>query len=167
MKDGDLIEDIHWASKEIKENRCQLMNNEIVKRWNKVVKTDDTVYHLGDFSFKGIENAKKWEKKLHGKIIHFLGNHDRNSGVKSYILSAILDFGGKTVLTQHLPPVNRSEIPKGCDFVLCGHVHDKWKYNLIEGIPIINVGVDVWDFKPIDVEELIKYYWEIKNKAYV
>lgn len=141
------------------------MNNEIVNRWNNLVKPDDNVYHIGDFSFKGVENAKRWEQKLNGKIIHIVGNHDRNSGVKSVIVTAILEFGGKIVLAQHHPPKDINEIPKECDFVICGHIHDKWKHKVIDTVPVINVGVDVWDFKPVDVNELLKYYWKIVNKV--
>lgn len=43
--------------------------------------------------------------------------------------------------------------------VLCGHVHDSWTTAVIEGIPHVNVGVDVWDYRPVPLEtcvELIK-----------
>jgi calcineurin-like phosphoesterase family protein len=35
-------------------------------------------------------------------------------------------------------------------WLLCGHVHDKWK---IKG-KMINVGVDVWNFYPISLDEI-------------
>ena len=37
-------------------------------------------------------------------------------------------------------------------WLLCGHVHEKWK---IQG-RMINVGVDVWDYKPVPVTEIEK-----------
>ena len=165
LKKEDLIDKRYWASEEIKENRCQQMNEELVKQWNKKVNPEDTVYHLGDFSFKGVENAQKWEEKLNGKIIHIQCNHDRNSGVKSYLVTGILVFSNKVVLAQHHPPRDSNEIPKECDFVICGHVHDTWKHKIIGDIPVINVGVDVWDFTPIDVTELLKYYCKVKNNV--
>ncbi len=140
------------------------MNDEIIQRWNNEVNQNDIVYHLGDFSFKGRKNAEKFEEKLNGKIIHIIGNHDRNSGVKSYIITAFLEFGNKIVLAQHHPPRSIDEIPKDCDFVICGHVHDKWKHKFIENIPVINVGVDVWNLSPIKVDNLLKYYNKIKKE---
>jgi calcineurin-like phosphoesterase family protein len=64
-----------------------------------------------------------------------------------------------------------TEIQKG-DRIVCGHVHEKWKvkpvgdwvpsYNTVEhqeagfktNNPIINVGLDAWDFKMVTLEEL-------------
>lgn len=83
--------------------------------------------------------------------------------MKSYLVTGVLVFSKKVVLAQHHPPIDINEIPKECDFVICGHVHDKWKHKFIEDIPVINVGVDVWDFTPIDVTELLHYYWMVKH----
>ena len=39
--------------------------------------------------------------------------------------------------------------------LLCGHVHDAWKVKAgPAGSPMVNVGVDVWDFAPVDSETL-------------
>jgi calcineurin-like phosphoesterase family protein len=161
LQKDDLINETEWASEQIKEKRCQLMNEELVRRWNQLVHPQDVVYHIGDFSFKGSENAKKWEQRLHGSIVHFQGNHDKNNGVNTYLQKGILVFGKKIVFAQHHPPQDGNDIPKECDFVICGHVHDTWKHKLIENIPVINVGVDVWDFKPIDSNQLVSFYLKI------
>ena len=45
------------------------MDKSIIKNWNKKVKKEDLVYHLGDFGdFNKV-------KKLNGKIILILGNY--------------------------------------------------------------------------------------------
>lgn len=36
------------------------------------------------------------------------------------------------------------------DWLLCGHIHEKWK---TKG-QMINVGVDVWDMKPVSIREI-------------
>lgn len=36
--------------------------------------------------------------------------------------------------------------------LLCGHVHDAWKTK----DKMINVGIDVWDYKPVSEEEIIR-----------
>lgn len=38
-------------------------------------------------------------------------------------------------------------------WLLCGHVHEKWK---TRG-RMINVGVDVWDYKPVSLSTLLNY----------
>jgi len=143
------------------------MNKKIIYNWNQRVKSDDVVYHLGDFCFRGgreggTNKAKYWEEKLNGKIIHISGNHDNNNSVKSILKKAVFEFGNKTVLAVHEPPMMRLEVPEIFDFVLCGHVHEKWKYMWLpdsnDSIPVINVGTDQWKFMPIKIDEMIKFY---------
>jgi calcineurin-like phosphoesterase family protein len=140
------------------------MNNALINNWNKKVKKTDLIYHIGDFSFKGQEQCRLFESKLNGKIVHILGNHDSNNGVKSVITKAILEFGKKVILVTHVPPHFSLEIPEWCDMVLCGHVHNNWKYKFIDDTPVINVGVDVWDFEPISISTILKFYNKIMKE---
>jgi calcineurin-like phosphoesterase family protein len=40
--------------------------------------------------------------------------------------------------------------------LICGHVHDSWKTKRSpNGTLMINVGVDVWDFKPVSLDEIV------------
>lgn len=52
------------------------MNEVIIDNWNKQVKPDDIVYHLGDFAFTNIANAIKLLDALNGRIVIISGNHD-------------------------------------------------------------------------------------------
>lgn len=57
----------------------QEMNEDIVKQFNKTLKYDDTLYHLGDWSFGGIGSIFEFYKQLPCKNIHLiLGNHDHH-----------------------------------------------------------------------------------------
>ena len=40
-------------------------------------------------------------------------------------------------------------------YMLCGHIHGLFKH-LLPQKRIINVVVDVWDYKPVSVDEIIK-----------
>lgn len=41
------------------------------------------------------------------------------------------------------------------EVLLCGHVHEKWKTKETKkGSLMINVGVDVWDFKPVHIRQI-------------
>lgn len=162
---NDLIPNTNiWVSEKRKEKRCNEMNEEIIKRWNQKVKPEDLVYHLGDFSFKGSNKALEWEGRLNGKIVHIVGNHDYNNGVKTLINVALMQFSNLEVLSQHHPPTIPREIPDYIDLVLCGHVHDHWKHKFIDGIPVINIGQDVWNFTPVSIDSIYKYYNEIIRK---
>jgi len=142
------------------------MNRSLIRKWNERVKSDDVVYHVGDFCFRGKKEGGKttvqqWEEKLNGKIIHILGNHCPNNSGKELIYSAMMKMGGYRVWTKHIPPDDYSDIPKDVDFVLCGHIHNVFKHKILNNIPIINVGVDVWDFRPVRLDEILKYYHRI------
>lgn len=52
------------------------MNEVLIERWNQVVRPKDLVYHLGDF---GWGNVVPVLKRLHGKKILIIGNHDKPS----------------------------------------------------------------------------------------
>ena len=166
-KESDLINGhLIFTSEEQKRARAGWMNQTIIENWNNLVSPDDLVFHVGDFSFGNSDTILELEKQLNGKIIHIEGNHDRNNGTKSYLISAILHFGGKSILMKHHPPRSISEIPRFIDFVICGHVHTAWKHKIIDNIPIINVGVDMWNFTPISTESLLKYYRDVKGEMY-
>ncbi len=148
------------------------MNNQMIKNWNERIKPDDSVYHLGDWCFHGgIEGGKSkssyWEEQLNGKIIHIKGNHDYNNGVKPLINIAVCRFAQKELLMQHRPPSHEAEIPDFIDYVLCGHVHEKWKHQIMKvkgnNIVICNVGIDQWDFYPMKLIEIIEYCNKVKK----
>lgn len=57
----------------------EAMNQELVKQINKIVKPNDVLYHLGDWSFGGIDNIWKFRKQINCQNIHLiLGNHDHH-----------------------------------------------------------------------------------------
>lgn len=55
------------------------MSREIVKQINSNVGKDDLLYHLGDWSFGGINNIWNFRKQINCNNIHLiLGNHDHH-----------------------------------------------------------------------------------------
>jgi calcineurin-like phosphoesterase family protein len=55
------------------------MNMALVDGINKYVKEDDVLYHLGDWSFGGVQNILQFRKYIVCKNIHLiLGNHDQH-----------------------------------------------------------------------------------------
>lgn len=69
-----------WANKETTTRdfeTLEQMNNEIVERINKFVDQDDILYHLGDWSFGGIESIWQFRQRIICKNVHLItGNHD-------------------------------------------------------------------------------------------
>lgn len=131
------------------------MDMEIIRRWNERVNTEDTVFHLGDFCFSRriSEDTKKdadhYKDQLNGNIIVIKGNHDSRNDVKSVITSMTINHGGVDIHMSHEP----CTIYK---FNFNGHIHDLWDVRCIGPYIQVNVGVDVWDFRPIDIQEIWK-----------
>ena len=142
-------------------NSVEDMNEELIRRWNSVVHKEDLVYHVGDFAFRSNNSARQWEERLNGTIVHIEGNHDHNNGVKTLIVKCIMHAGGNSIYVEHRPPHKPEEIPYGVSFVICGHVHDKYKHKWVGSIPVINVGTDVWGLQPVSIESILKYYRKI------
>jgi calcineurin-like phosphoesterase family protein len=56
------------------------MNEKLISNWNAVVKPNDVVYHLGDFSYTGpLHRAIQCRMSLNGEIHLIEGNHDQHA----------------------------------------------------------------------------------------
>lgn len=139
------------------------MGVDLIKRWNNKVTTNDTVYILGDmfFKYEDIEVVKTILKQLNGKKILIKGNHDNflNQIKWQDYFSAVKDImkikdNGRDVILMHYPIEEWDGFFRG-SYHLYGHVH-----NSDNGLRKIdrryNVGVDVNDFEPKSLDELIE-----------
>ena len=142
------------------------MHEEIIKRWNSKVGKEDTIYFLGDFAFtnNNVEDIKGLISKLNGRKVIIKGNHESlfdNYSVREAgnILSVhqyleITDNGRKVVLF-HYPIEDWNGRWRG-SYHLYGHIHNNAGcIALPEHINRFNVGVDVNNFYPTTLDELI------------
>lgn len=144
------------------------MNETLVQNWNARVGPDDLVYHLGDFCMGNKKINAPIRRRLNGKVIIVKGNHDpkdevlRDAGFDEIHTRLEIEVDGYKLYLAHIPmhldpgeryypPELKTEAPVYYDYFLCGHVHTSWKR---QG-KTINVGVDVSDFKPLTLAELI------------
>lgn len=131
------------------------MNEELVKRWNETVPSKGLTYIVGDFAWK---NHLHWLYQLNGKKILIVGNHDKMS---QKILNQFTE-------THHLRTIqiNRQSIIL-CHYRLSvwpGKYRGQWHlYGHSHGRAIehddtqaCDVGVDIWDYKPVPYEVLAK-----------
>jgi len=142
------------------------MNKRLIDNINARCNEEDTLYHLGDFAFKGgwqgsTVKAGVWEQMLNPKVVHILGNHDSNNSLKNSIRYAEIWFANRRWCLQHKPPeegqLRRFPVDLDNEVYLVGHIHEKWKHEWVEGKLVINVGVDVWDFYPKTQQEITVY----------
>lgn len=161
---GNIIKYCQRGFKSIYEMDQALINN-----WNSLVSPNDLVYHLGDFSFQ----SDRYRKHLNGKIILVCGNHDKRK--YDYLFDEVVDLveikiGEFNCVMEHLPIFIDGKYKKGFepdftlldkyDFIISGHVHEKY---IVNG-KNINVGVDVWNFKPIEISDLAKFLRKVKEE---
>ena len=121
------------------------MDMELIRRWNERVKEEDKVLYLGDFTFG---DPERFIEQLNGDIIFIKGSHDSN--LKTILRSCVIHYGGIDFWCAHEPIAKFK-------YNLCGHIHEKWKIRKTGKGIILNVGVDQWDFYPIDIEYILKF----------
>lgn len=131
----------------------------LISNWNKRVSSYDTIYHLGDFSFK---DPYEYKSRLNGNIILINGNHDfryekKLSKVfgKTFGYLAINIENQDIFLCHYAMRVwNKSHFNS---WNLFGHSHGELKE---EWGKSLDVGVDSNNFEPISFKEVK----EIMNK---
>ena len=138
------------------------MRKGIIDRHNSVVGKDHWVIHGGDFAFTSnlmIDRLRPILEALNGKHILVLGNHDEikahkyvNIGFTIVTTSFIMELDNRWDIVVNHDPAVRCVVPRNTIF-LCGHIHD-----LFKSIPeqlTVNIGVDVWDYYPINLTHIM------------
>ncbi len=151
----------------------------LIDRWNEVVGPDDEVWLLGDAGMGRLDRTIEQLRRLLGRIVLVPGNHDRvwagdhrreqwldrylGSGIDEIIdgTTSLQLADGTVVDIDHFPyegdsgdedryvewrPVDRGRV------LVHGHVHSSWRTNG----RMINVGVDVWDYRPVPEQRLVE-----------
>lgn len=191
------------------------MNQGIIERFNAIVKPEDEVFCLGDFSLN--YQGADMRKYLNGTWYLVPGNHDKCHSVfhkekeekKANSFKRYEDMGWIILPERYSLILSDNDVPKileekgiytqqegdiaaqVCHFpfkedhgnfehapryqkfrpgvselhsvLLHGHVHNAWKskhYWCEEQkrfVPQINLGVDVWDWKPVSERELLEF----------
>ncbi len=99
------------------------MNEAIVNNINSLVKEDDILYCLGDWSFGGIENIWNFRKQINCKNIHLiLGNHDHHIEKNKIIPNTINSLKDLFVSVQHYKEI----IIDKQKIVLCHYAMRVW-----------------------------------------
>lgn len=107
------------------------MTETMIYNWNSVIQKQDTVFHLGDFSFGSYEETRDVLDRLNGHKHFIKGNHDqvilksdlklRFESVRDYFRTKI---EGVDVVMFHFPIKEWDKMHRG-SYHLYGHVHGK------------------------------------------
>ena len=130
------------------------MDAVLTKNWNARVKKNDTVIFIGDFCYKTADGlkAKDYIEKLNGYPVFIRGNHDQNNTMDTRIISLVLEIADKEVFCVHSP----EDFSSAYSLNLVGHVHQTFKVRRIYNTHLVNVGVDVWRYHPVEITEILK-----------
>jgi len=188
-----LLSDTHFDHENIIEycnrpfNSAEEMDSKIIDNWNQRVEYNDTVLFGGDVAMARSEVAIDYIEKLQGQFLMLDGNHDDINPseapfpiLKSYYFDYSYNNSHYDFYYTHWPHRNDSNRdddrsaphwatpPEWFDgWVIHGHVHN----NDIDNYPFvnptdkfINVGVELLEYTPIKLEELLEII--VKNERY-
>ena len=139
------------------------MDETIINNWNSVVTDNDTIYILGDFLFRAnrLDLVYNKLKVLNGNKILIKGNHEKqalNIQAKYNFFNKVsyyeeIRYNDVKICMFHYPIEEWNNKHHG-SIHLHGHTHGN--------SPIVknrfDVGVDVNNFSPISIEEILKRY---------
>ncbi len=151
------------------------MNETIIRNHNELVAPGDDVFVLGDVALGSIDQMARLVQRMNGRKFLVPGNHDRcwrgNKRIRGIdtqryidagfqILSGVVRWSTTDWLLCHFPSKGDSQnedrfleyrpsLAEG-EWLIHGHVHEKWQVWRRQ----VNVGVDVWEFKPVSEAEI-------------
>lgn len=143
------------------------MNETMRRNWNQTVSIDDTVYCVGDFSYKwSMQNVAETIDGLHGNKIFIIGNHDKPSvtealdylGIEYHIILDLQikddELGYQPITLCHYPMLSWNQSHRGA-WNLFGHHHGSTT-DILHGLSYrhLDVGVDKHNFTPISFDQV-------------
>ena len=163
---------------------ASVMDETLVENWNSRVRKGDTVYILGDLIFRASYPPENYLERMNGRKHLILGNHDyswvkRNSAgdiistpatayFESISLMRVIKDKGVCMTLCHYPMMTWQGAGHG-DLMIFGHIHNNTNaayWPLIRASPqMLNSGVDVNDFQPVTLEEMIENNVLFKERA--
>jgi len=172
MKDIWIISDTHFSHanicKFLRDDGSSLrpwdnvdeMDEALIENWNSVIKPQDKVYHLGDFSMDW-KTLPEFTEKLHGHKRLIRGNHDMcpTAEYMKYFedIYGVRVFHEEKMIFSHYPIHEVSIAHKDPKWLnVHGHLH----YHKMKEPFYFNASVECINYTPIHFDELR----EIQNK---
>lgn len=147
------------------------MHRTLITNWNARVQPQDEIYILGDFSYKAdAAETNQILGQLNGTKYLIMGNHDHYIEHPDFDSSAfawirhyhVMSHNKRKFVLFHYPILEWQGY-FGDAVHVYGHVHNSAKNPAqqkrldILGPNAVNVGVDVNDFFPVSIQEVLKH----------
>lgn len=151
------------------------MNQELIKRHNKIVNKNDIVYVLGDLCLGGeesLEKNKQLIESMNGKLYIAIGNHCTNKRIEMYkTLKNVeaVDYGFRlsykkmTFWLTHYPTivVNYDDKP---NYNIHGHTHDTVHFHK-EWPHCFDVSPETNNCYPMALDEIVNLIKKFNNET--
>jgi calcineurin-like phosphoesterase family protein len=132
----------------------------IIQNWQRLIRPDEVVFHLGDLALAGKAAVKELVEQLPGQIFMLRGNHDRFS--RTFYQSLGITFvpdpyemqypSGQKLIFSHRPI-----LPLEPDVLnLHGHIHNNPAPEL--GPQHVNVSIEVSEYRPWRLSEILEKF---------
>ena len=148
------------------------MNETLIHNWNSRVGKDDIVYIVGDFAFKSAEHPVGILSQLNGRKVLIKGNHDGRN-LKDPVFRRhfeeicerkTINDNNRMVVIDHFPLIEWDGFFRG-SYLVYGHIHNNvsnYAYKALYCLDTaLNAGVDINQFMPVTLDELI-----VNNKIF-
>ena len=144
------------------------MAETFIKNHNNRVSKGDRTYHLGDFSFGNKEETQEILSQLNGQHYLCKGNHDPKwidelDWVWCRQKSGLKVDKKNYIHLDHYPHMSWNRSYHG-SYHFFGHVHSKGDYWACQNS--CDVGVDYWNYKPVELTQLIDRLKQISEMAF-
>ncbi len=151
----------------------------LIKSINSLVKHDDILYHLGDWSFGGHEQIKKFRDRLECREIHLIfGNHDQHiEPIDSPYRECFSSVGYVKQLSFKIDTTRSGKFGK-TNIFLSHYSHQVWNkshhgtihlfghsHGSLKGIgKSMDVGVDTNNLYPYHLDEILDIMKKVKTE---
>jgi calcineurin-like phosphoesterase family protein len=150
------------------------MNEKLIENWNKVVHDNDDIYILGDLFYRTEQPIEGILQRLSGRKHLVFGNHDKWWKNKVDLGKYFVEWGGYMLANTgngnatlcHFPQLHGEG-----KYLIHGHLHNRrteWYWEFYKGFDrALNAGVDVNDYRPVNLTQLIENNRRFKGEIEV
>ena len=148
-------------------NSLSEMDNALVANWNQVIRPNNVVYHLGDFTLRGQKQANAYFSRLNGRISVVPGGHDKRWASKKEYRSKsghpVVILPPLITIKLQIPRLSQSQIIVLCHYAMrvwdrshygSWHLYGHSHCNLPKHLKSLDVGVDCWNYFPVSLEQV-------------
>lgn len=175
-----VISDTHWFHDNIIKYQDRPYDHEtiMVKHWQRAIKSNDTILHLGDLFFGGRDGYERFEREITPALTGrrkyiILGNHDK----RTYDYEALgfqvikpftVNYRSYDISFDHYPRLFTPRDVKSNTrvFHIHGHIHTNgYARDEPERWGNINISVELTDYRPVRVTRLLNRAISKRNQT--